>query len=217
MLVHTPSKYLDMSTPTWHNATIDDLEAMDSFIAWNMDSPVTCGEPQSSTLPSPPSTTQTLTRPSSRLKYSQEALRAFRSHILAMWTCEGYGPRPPLIKAPEPLLHSASRRGNCQIIKMLLEAGADINARDRAGRTPLLAAAESLQGDAVIVLLEAGGVDINAHDNEGQTALSIAVKNDCNYAVDLFLRHGADPMLDTSDLLRTTHSGFTNGQRVVEE
>ncbi|KAK0636629.1 hypothetical protein B0T17DRAFT_86028 [Bombardia bombarda] len=94
----------------------------------------------------------------------------------------------------EPLLHTAAKRGNCEIVKMLLDHNADINERNDKGMTALHIAIEHNQGKVVMLLLQ-NGVDVNATDNEGHTALSLAVNNNCEAGVRLFLLHGADPMV----------------------
>ena len=58
---------------------------------------------------------------------------------------------------------------------MLLERGADANARDPEGRTALMlaAASEAVPAQAVEALI-ARGADVNAKDPAGMTALSFA-------------------------------------------
>ena len=212
MLVRTPGNTLDITLPAWNDEPYVELDGMDSFITSTSSTDLTLMGTEPQPLRSPDSTN---IKPL-QAKHSQETLRTLRAQFLAFCASEGARFIPPLIQMPEPLLHSAARRNNCQIIQMLLEAGADINARDGAGRTPLLAAAESWHCETAILLLELGG-DINAHDDEGRTVLSLAVSNSCEKGVEFFLRHGADPMLGSSDLLRSTHSGFTNGRKVIEQ
>lgn len=54
-----------------------------------------------------------------------------------------------------------------EVCRDLLAAGADVHARDNRGRTPLF----YVQGAEVAELLLAAGADVNAHDNEGCTPL----------------------------------------------
>jgi ankyrin repeat protein len=75
-------------------------------------------------------------------------------------------------------LHAAARNARLELVRMLLEAGADVNRRDRhAGRTPLHAAvAAGPDGDApeIVRLLLTAGADVNATTNDGASALDIS-------------------------------------------
>ncbi len=53
-------------------------------------------------------------------------------------------------------LHWASVGGHCQVIELLLSHGANINAVDSDGNTPLSLASQSYRVDAVIALINAG-------------------------------------------------------------
>jgi ankyrin repeat protein len=74
-----------------------------------------------------------------------------------------------------------------EVAKVLLEAGADVNARDASQNTPLHYAA--LHGHTTVakLLLEAGG-DINARNRKGKTPLALAQRGGI---VALLRTHGA--------------------------
>ncbi len=75
---------------------------------------------------------------------------------------------------------------------LLLEHGADINARDPMGRTLLmLAAASDAMPVDVVRLLLAKGLDVNARTPAGETALSLGQLRGHTPIVDLLLKAGA--------------------------
>jgi ankyrin repeat protein len=70
-----------------------------------------------------------------------------------------------------PLLTFAAMHGHVQIIKLLLQYGANVNGSDFHGRTALSWAAEFCQYGAVKFLVE-HGANVNAEDAECSTPLS---------------------------------------------
>jgi ankyrin repeat protein len=76
----------------------------------------------------------------------------------------------------ESLLHLAARAGRRRLCEELLCVhGAENQARDSRGRTPLLSCAEH-GSEVVAATLVAHGADVNAQDASGATALSIAAR-----------------------------------------
>lgn len=73
-------------------------------------------------------------------------------------------------------LSTAIMAGNADLVTSLLQNGADGNARDATGATPLMLAAGSGNLPVVKVLL-AAGVDVNAVDDRAWGALMKAVYN----------------------------------------
>jgi uncharacterized protein len=71
-----------------------------------------------------------------------------------------------------PLLMACTRDA-IEDVRILLEGGADVNARDEIGQTPLMRAVYSVNLEMVNLLLEAGA-DPNAQTEFESTALSIA-------------------------------------------
>ena len=63
------------------------------------------------------------------------------------------------------LLHLAAGFSSASIVKVILEAGLDINIRDDAGRTPLHCALRHNNVDIVGMLIDSGA-DLKAVDNK---------------------------------------------------
>lgn len=85
---------------------------------------------------------------------------------------------PPSEDPAPPALVLASRFGapESQIVRLLLERGAKVDAKDRRGRTPLMRAAELGWGPSVGLLLERRA-DVNARDANGAPVLTWAMGN----------------------------------------
>lgn len=94
-------------------------------------------------------------------------------------------------------LHAAAQRGDVDAIEQLIAEGADLNARDRAGRTPIHVAAFASQDEALRALARAGA-DLDAFEHQAYDIVTIAaVANDLEL-LDLALRLGASPANVTS-------------------
>ncbi|KAI1735544.1 ankyrin repeat-containing domain protein [Xylaria scruposa] len=83
------------------------------------------------------------------------------------------------------VLSYAAEKGDINLIRYLLQAGADPNSRDHISRTPLLYAAMSGSLETWDILFPKGNVPINYKDRYGSTMLSIAT---CHGHSDLVAR-----------------------------
>ena len=98
------------------------------------------------------------------------------------------------VDAPEPdgttALHWAAHRDDLVAVDLLISAGADVNATNDYGVTPLFLACTNVSAEVVARLLNAGA-DSEAR-TEGETALMTAVRTGSIDAVKLLIAHGAD-------------------------
>ena len=128
--------------------------------------------------------------------------------------------QPPRMRPARPLaelnkeLLEAVRAGDVQRVRELLEAGANPNARDKDGLTPLHWAASEGHADIVKILLE-HGADPNTKIKYGWTPLHYASREGHADVVKLLLEHGADPNTKKDDGLTPLHVAAFSGHADV--
>lgn len=104
------------------------------------------------------------------------------------------------------VLHDAAlRTNNPTIVVLLLEAGANPNARDDSGATPLHFGVEN-ENPVVSSHLLGAGSDPNAADNDGYTPLHHAHWNLNARVTELLLEAGANPIAKSNDGWTPFHS-----------
>ena len=93
-----------------------------------------------------------------------------------------------------PLLLTALKRGHTVVAKIVLEAGADVDARDAMGLTPLLfACGKTTKGYRTIAEgLIARGANVNIRHRFGFTPLLLALSGGMFDIAKLLVEHGAD-------------------------
>ena len=87
----------------------------------------------------------------------------------------------------------AAFHGHTHIARLLLDRGAEVNARDLVGRTSLMYAASGPNQVTVRVLLEYGADPLTADHAEQFTALMFAAAEGQAEVVRVLLSHGSDP------------------------
>lgn len=89
-------------------------------------------------------------------------------------------------------LHWAVYNNEVELVKALVDAGADGSAVNNYGSTPFTESAVVGNVEILRLLLEAGA-DPNSANPEGQTALMVLARTDNTDAAEFLLDHGADP------------------------
>jgi uncharacterized protein len=93
-----------------------------------------------------------------------------------------------------PLLLVAGNTEHIENARLLIERGANVNARDWMGETPLFRAATGTN-TGMIELLAHHGADPNIRDKEGRTALMRAANLCWYWNIEALLAQGADPFI----------------------
>ena len=105
-------------------------------------------------------------------------------------------------------LHWACQEDYRNMQQLLIDAGADIEAKDENGHSPLLLASKDASLDTVKILLKAGA-DVSATDNKGHTCLLLAAWNGHTETVRYLL------CLPEVDANQSHYRGYTSLHRAV--
>ena len=110
---------------------------------------------------------------------------------------------PTFAKAADDMgftaLHNAVGEDYPQLVKLLIEAGADVSAANDEGMTPLHIA----QCASAVKALVAAGADVNARAHGGMTPLIVQSAEDCDTGIlesmEALLKADADPNVPDDD------------------
>ncbi|XP_074600064.1 uncharacterized protein LOC141854320 isoform X2 [Brevipalpus obovatus] len=92
----------------------------------------------------------------------------------------------------ETALHLAARHSRSDNAKRLIESGADCNAQDLTGRTPLHAAVANDARGVLEHLIQHRSTDLNSRANDGTTPLILAARMACEQIFSELIKAGAD-------------------------
>ncbi|XP_071494309.1 uncharacterized protein [Diadema antillarum] len=107
-------------------------------------------------------------------------------------------------------LHRASLQGHIDVVMALMEAGADANATDSSGNTPVIFAAE---GDepAVVKYLVGKGADVNQGNKNGRRAVHCAAYKGLADCMRILINSGCDVNLQDDDGDTAIHDAVNKG------
>ncbi|MYJ60601.1 MAG: hypothetical protein F4094_09080 [Synechococcus sp. SB0672_bin_6] len=86
------------------------------------------------------------------------------------------------------LLHSAAHNENPEIVKLVLDTGADIEARDSIGRTPLHDAVWFNKNSEVVKVLLDAGANMKAKTRDGKLSIDLIEEDSPLYETDVYWR-----------------------------
>ncbi|KAK4328896.1 hypothetical protein Pmani_000705 [Petrolisthes manimaculis] len=102
------------------------------------------------------------------------------------------------------ILHHACARGHLNIVSLLIERGANVNAED-SNRTSPLHTACFYGHQRIVQLLLDSGANVNAQDGRGNTPLYSSIEGTHSTIINLLLDHGADTTLANMEGHLFTH------------
>ncbi len=119
--------------------------------------------------------------------------------VMVLAVNAGTAQTPPSVGEVENYdgLFAAAHTGNQEMIRQLVAAGANVNARDSRGRTPAHVAAFASEDEALRALAEAGA-DMNAFEGQAYDVVTIAAVANDPELMTLAIELGNDPGLTTS-------------------
>lgn len=120
------------------------------------------------------------------------------------------GASPNSVITCTPVLFQAADEGHIEMVKILLQSGADVNkACTDSGATPLYAAAKEGRNDIVNILLKSGA-EVNSTNTTGATPLYIASQRGHMEVVKTLLSSGADPFINCNSITQREVSEMNN-------
>ena len=111
--------------------------------------------------------------------------------------------------ADRALIHAANLGGNIEAVKQAIADGADVNAKNNDGVTPLLLAT-TWDYKEIVELLIGEGADVNEWDDIGSTPLLVAARKGHKEIAELLIDNGAD--VNAKDEIGETPLDYAEGE-----
>ena len=112
-------------------------------------------------------------------------------------------------------LYWAATNGHADVVRLLLDAGADLDKADVDGETPLYWASVKDHRDVVKMLLDAGADPDLANNKDEKTPLYQAAESGLEEVVKLLLHAGADPNKHDEEGITPIYKAVQNGHMEI--
>ena len=123
---------------------------------------------------------------------------------------------PPIFDSQITPLHMAAWLGASEIVRLLLERGADIRVKTEDGVSPLCAAALAGNRDTLKILIS-HGPDLDTPDNSGSTPLLHSIEKESVDCVSLLLNEGASTAMVQKSADTPLHAAVERGNLEIME
>lgn len=120
------------------------------------------------------------------------------------------------VYSQNPIPQEYIQRDNAKQVDEAIKKGADVNAFDENGQTPLMNAAFTNSADVAELLIKKGA-NLNAQDSLGQTPLIKAAMYNSLFVAELLLKKGADTKIkDGSGRTALDHAKAAKYKRIID-
>lgn len=122
------------------------------------------------------------------------------------------------IKSSDTPLHWAAQHGyDPELIVTLLKYGADINAQDAHGDSPLHYTIRARNRVTIEALLKAPAINLNVQDKIGNTPLIVAIMYQDEDLVNILLEKGADPNIANNNKTTPLHAAILINNETITQ